>query len=91
MGCPGGYSLIIYARFSGKKRTSPYISREKGYHKDIIITSKHGTTIFFSHNNLFLGKLKKKNRPEKPAYILMRVYQIVLMPPGDPIVLLKSN
>ena len=29
--------------------------------KAIIITSKHGTTIFFfSHNNLFLGKLKEK-------------------------------
>ena len=33
MGCPGGhehdpiYSLSIYARFSGKKRTSLYISR----------------------------------------------------------------
>ena len=86
-----GQSLSIYARFSGKKRTSLYISRKKGYHKNIIITSKHGTTIFFSHKNLFLGKLKKKNWAEKPAYILMRVYQIVLMPPGDPIVLLKSN
>ena len=38
MGCPGGhehdpiYSLSIYARFSGKKRTSLYISREKGDH-----------------------------------------------------------
>ena len=88
---PRGHSLSIYARFSGKKRTSLYISREKGYHKNITITSKHGTTIFFPPNNLSLGKLKKKNRPEKPAYILMRVYQIVLMPPGDPIVLLKSN
>ena len=28
--------------------------------KAIIITSKHGTTIFFSHYNLFLGKLKEK-------------------------------
>ena len=88
---PRGHLLSIYARFSGKKRTSLYISREKGYHKNITITSKHGRTIFFSHNNLFLGKLKKKNWFEKPAYILMRVYRIVLMPPGHPIVLLKSN
>ena len=28
--------------------------------KAIIITSKHGTTIFFSHYNLFLGKPKEK-------------------------------
>ena len=28
--------------------------------KAIIITSKHGTTIFSSHYNLFLGKLKEK-------------------------------
>ena len=30
MGCPGGHSLSTYARFSGKKRTSMYISLEKG-------------------------------------------------------------
>ena len=40
---PRGQSLSIYARFSGKKRTSLCISREKA----IIITSKHGTTMFF--------------------------------------------
>ena len=28
--------------------------------KAIVITSKDGTTIFFSHYNLFLGKLKEK-------------------------------
>ena len=38
-----GHSLSIYMRFSGKKRTSLYIPREKA----IIILSKHGTTIFF--------------------------------------------
>ena len=53
---PRGHLLSIYARFSGKKRTSLYISPEKA----IIITSKHGTTIFFSHCNLFVGKLKEK-------------------------------
>ena len=40
---PKQHSLSIYARFSGKMITSKYISREK----KIIITSKHGTTIFF--------------------------------------------
>ena len=53
---PREHSLSIYAGFSGKKRTSTYISGEKA----IIITSKHGTTIFFSHYNLFLGKLIEK-------------------------------
>ena len=86
---PEGHLLSIYARFSDKKRTSLYNSREKGFHKNIIITSKHGTTIFFSHNNLFLGKLKKKNWAENPAYILMRVYRIVLIPPGHPIQLIQ--
>ena len=32
MGCPGVHSLSIYAQFSGKKRTSLYISWEKGHH-----------------------------------------------------------
>ena len=55
MGCPGGHSLSIYARFSGKKRTSLYIFREKGDHYYIHI--KHGTTISFSHYNLFNRRL----------------------------------
>ena len=55
-GMPREHLLSIYARFSGQKTTSMYISREKA----IIITSKHGTTIFFSYYNLFLGKLKEK-------------------------------
>ena len=54
---PRGHSLSIYARFSGKKRTSLYFFLGK---KAIIITSKHGTMIFFSHYNLFLGKRKEK-------------------------------
>ena len=31
-GMPRGHSLSIYARFSGERRTSLYISREKGDH-----------------------------------------------------------
>ena len=53
---PRGHSLSIYTRFSGKKRTSTYISLKKA----IIITSKHGTKFFFTYYNLFLGKLKEK-------------------------------
>ena len=53
---PRGHSLSIYARFSGKKRASMYISREKGDHYDI--QTRHND--FFPHCNLFLGKLKEK-------------------------------
>ena len=55
---PRGHSLSIYAHFSGKKRTSMYILFLGK--KAIVIISKDGTTIFFSHYNLFLGKLKEK-------------------------------
>ena len=55
-GIPRGHLLSIYARFSGKKRTSLYISREKGDH--YYIQTRHND--LFSHYNLFLGKLKEK-------------------------------
>ena len=65
---PRGYSLSIYARFLGKKRTSLFISREKGDHYYIQT----------QHNNLFnYGKLKGHVNTE-------RVYQIMLMPLGIP-------
>ena len=54
---PRGHSLSIYTGFLGKMRTSMTMFIGK---KVIIITSKKGTTIFFSHYNLFLGKLKEK-------------------------------
>ena len=86
-GMPRGHSLSIYERFPGKKRTSMYISRKK---KAIIITSKHGTTTFFSHYNLFLGKLKeklaRKARVNTDASVSDRVHV-----PRHPIILLKSN
>ena len=56
-GMPRGHSLSIYTGFLGKMRTSMTIFISK---KAIIITSKKGTMIFFSHYNLFLGKLKEK-------------------------------
>ena len=83
---PREHLLSIYARFSGRKRASMYISREKA----IIITSKHGTTIFFSYYNLFLGKLKeklaRKARVNTDASISDRA-----LAPGHPIILLKAN
>ena len=41
---PRGHSLSIYARFSGKKRTSMYISREKGDH--YYIQTRHNDLFF---------------------------------------------
>ena len=52
-GMPRGHSLSIYARFSGKKRTSLYISWEKGDH--YYIQTRHKD--LFSHYNLILRKL----------------------------------
>ena len=49
MGCPG-------ARFLGKKRTSLYVSREKGDH--YYISTRHND--LFSRYNLFLGKRQEK-------------------------------
>ena len=43
-GMPRGHSLSIYTRFSGKKRTSLYISREKGDH--YYIQTRHNDLFF---------------------------------------------
>ena len=54
------------------------------------MTSKHGTSIFFSHYNHFLGKLKEK-LAQKARVNTEQVYRIVLMPPGHPTILHKSD
>ena len=46
---PRGHSLSIYARFSGKKKTSLSISREKGDH--YYIQTQYND--LFPHNNFF--------------------------------------
>ena len=83
---PRGHSLSIYVRFSGKKRTSPYISREKGDH--YYIQTRHND--LFSHYNLFLGKLKQK-LAQKGARKYWASERIMLMPPAHPIIFLKSK
>ena len=55
-GMPRVYFLSIFTRFSGKNRTSMYISREKRDH--YYIQTRHNDV--FSHYNLFLRKLKEK-------------------------------
>ena len=73
---PREHSLSIYARFSGKKRTSLYIPREKGEH--YYIPTQHND-LFFFYYNLFIGKLKEK-LVRKARLITERVYRILLMP-----------
>ena len=79
MGRPGGHSLGFYTRFLGKKRTSLYISWEKGNYYYI----QTWLNDLFYHYNLFLGKLKKK-LPRKVCVNTERVYQIMLSPLGIP-------
>ena len=52
---PGGTRSVFKRAFQPKRKVK-IIFLDK---KVIIMTSKHGTTIFFSHYNLFLGKLEK--------------------------------
>ena len=56
LGYPGGTRSVL-ARVFLAKREFQCIFLGK---KTIIITFKHGTTIFFSHYNLFLANLKEK-------------------------------
>ena len=79
MGFPGS-TRSVFTRAFRAKRELQCIFLEK---KAIIITSKHGTTIFFSHYNLFLGKLKEK-LARKARVNTERVYRIVLMSLGIP-------
>ena len=56
----------------------------------IIITQTRHNDL--SHYNLFLGTLREKSACKARVNTdAMRVYRIVLMPPGNPIILLKSN
>ena len=86
MGCPGGTCSVFMSTFCAKRKLH-FIFRSK---KVIISLSKHGTKIFFSHYNLFLGKLQEK-LAHKGRVNTGRVYWILLMPPGHPIILLKSK
>ena len=86
MGCPGGTRLVFTRAFRAKKRTSLYISWEKGDH--YYIQTRHDEP-FFSHYNLLLQKRKEK-LVRKARVNTERVYRIVLMPPGYPIILSNS-
>ena len=86
MGYPGGTHSVFTCAFWEKRELHCIFLGKKA----ISITSKHGSMTFFSHYNLFLGKFKEK-LARKAHLNPERVYQIMLVPPGHPIILLKSN
>ena len=57
----GGGARSVFTRSFREKRELHYIFLVK---KAIIVTPKHGTTTFFPHYNLSLGKLFKKVGPK---------------------------
>ena len=56
-GFPGGTRSAFTRAFRAKRELQCIFLGKKG----IIITSKQGTTIYFSHYNFFLAKLKEKS------------------------------
>ena len=87
MGCPEGIRSVFTRAFRAKRELHCTVRGKKV----IIVTSKHGRTIFFSHCHPFLGKLKEKLARKARVNTTERVYRIVLMPPRHFIILFKSN
>ena len=58
MGCPGGTRSVFMQAFWAKKTSLFFLGK-----KAIIITPKHGATIFFSHLQSFCGKTQRKIGP----------------------------
>ena len=56
IGCPGGTCSVFTSAFQPKRELQSIFLEKKA----IVITSKDGTMIFFSHYNFFLGKLEEK-------------------------------
>ena len=86
MGFPGG-TCSVFTRAFRAKRELHYIFLGK---KEIIIKSNTAQRSFSLITIFFLGELNEK-LARKARVNTERVYRIVLMPPGHPIILLKSN
>ena len=80
MGCPGGTRPVFTGAFRANRELH-FIFHGK---KAVIITSKHGTTIFCFHYNLFLGNFKQKNWPAKRVLILSEYIGSCSYPLGIP-------
>ena len=77
---PRGTRSVLTRSFRAKRELHCIFLEEKA----IIITFKHRTTTFSSHDDLFLGNFNEK-LARKAGVNTERV------PPGHPIILLKSN
>ena len=87
MAYPGGTRSVFSRTFRAKRQLRCIFLGKKA----IIITSKHGTTTFFSHYNLFPGKLKEKLARKARVNTEARISDRSHAPPGHPIILLQSN
>ena len=74
-GMPSGTRAVFTHAFRAKRELHCIFLGKKA----IIITSQHGTTIFLSHYNLFIGRLKEK-LARKARVNTERVNRIVLQP-----------
>ena len=86
MGCPWGTRSVFTRAFRAKRELQCIFL----WIPAIVITSKHGTIIFFSHYNLFLGRLKEKLARKARVNTDASMW-IVLMPPRHPIILITSK
>ena len=86
MGCPGELAQYLRALFGQKENFTVYFC---GKRRSLLHPNTAQRSIFSSYN-LSLGKLKAK-LARKERVNTERVYRIVLMPPGHPIILLKSS
>ena len=88
MGYPGDPCSVFTCAFRAKRELHCAFLGEKG---DNYYSQTWHIMIFFCHYNLFLGKHKEKLAGKARKYKSERVYGILLMPPGHPIIFLKSN
>ena len=70
MGCPGGTCSVFKRAFRATRELKCIFLGKKAI---IIFISKHGTTIFFFHSNLFLKKLKEKLARKARVYTDVRI------------------
>ena len=83
---PRGHSLSIYARFLGKKEN--FIVYFSGKRSSLLLSNTAQRSFFPLQS--FSRKLQEK-LARKARANTKRVYRIVLMTPGHPIIPLKSN
>ena len=96
MGCPAGTSLREDDNYTRSVFTHAFLAKRELHclflrKKAIIITSKHGTTIFFPITIFFVAKLKDKLARKARVHMLSEYMGSCSCPPGHLIILLTSN